>query len=55
MNDHQIERLDKAIEYLAFRLNALVSTTDQDRTMLWRLENEVNQLKRELADLRRQR
>lgn len=52
MTNHDIERLDKAIERLASRLECVETTHREEHNAIWQLEDKVRQLEAEVARLK---
>ena len=52
MTDHDIERIDKAIEQLASRLSRLDDLDHEKQLAIYRLEDKVKQLEDEVVHLK---
>lgn len=52
MTNRDIERLDKAIERLASRLECVEQTHREQQGAIWRLEDKVQRLETEVVHLR---
>lgn len=53
MTNHDIERLDKAIDRLASRLECVEATHREQHNAIWRLEDKVQRLETEISRLMR--
>lgn len=53
MTDHDVERLDKAIERLTSRLECVEQTHREQHNAIWRLEDKVQRLEIEISRLMR--
>lgn len=52
MTNHDIERLDKAIDRLASRLECVETTHREQHNAIWQLEDKVQRLETEIVNLK---